>query len=317
MRFCGAVPWCRSVVRSVVRFRGAVPWCRSVVPFLVATAVGRLARRPVDRHNRVVNHRPSRASLAFQILAAVGTLMLLSFSAWADDASDGRRRAQRASQLAAKGKCKQAIGEYDKAIAVLHDPALLFNRAECHRKLGNTEAALEDYNQFLSDLPTAPNRAQVESRIAELKKSGPPSATPVAALPPAGSAGGGGLSAGVAASAASAAKPHSRKPAEETAGPAGGKPHSGEVLVPQAKQVPGAAAGAVDGTGAGNASLVTNQETPQSAPSGATSGDSLTGRPWFWIAVGAVVVGAGIGAYVVFGKEGTSIPMSDLGNYRF
>ncbi|MES1165001.1 MAG: tetratricopeptide repeat protein, partial [Verrucomicrobiota bacterium] len=86
----------------------------------------------------------------------------------ADDIADGRRHAQRASHLSASGKCRQAIGEYDKAIAVLHDPTLLFNRGECHRKLGSVDAALEDYKQFLTDLPSAPNRVEVRARIAEL-----------------------------------------------------------------------------------------------------------------------------------------------------
>ena len=89
-------------------------------------------------------------------------------AARADDAADARRHAQRASALAASGKCKQAVREFDKAMAILRDPALLFNRGECHRKLGDNESALEDYRQFLSDLPRAPNRADVEKRIAEL-----------------------------------------------------------------------------------------------------------------------------------------------------
>ena len=68
----------------------------------------------------------------------------------ADEQAEGRRHAQKASNLAASGKCKQALPEYDQAIALLRDPALLFNRAECHRKLGETAEALEDYNQFLA-----------------------------------------------------------------------------------------------------------------------------------------------------------------------
>jgi len=104
-----------------------------------------------------------------------------------DDAAAGRRHAQRASHLAAGGKCRQAIAEFDKAIAVLHDPTLLFNRGECHRKLGAVDSALEDYKQFLSDLPSAPNRAQVEARIAELgePRKRPANATTVPPVVPA------------------------------------------------------------------------------------------------------------------------------------
>jgi tetratricopeptide (TPR) repeat protein len=226
-----------------------------------------------------------------RIGVALVMFFLLPLSARADDTADGRRHAQRASHLSASGKCKQAIGEYDKAIAVLHDPALLFNRAECHRKLGNTEAALEDYNQFLSDLPAAPNRAQVEARISELKKAAPPS-TPK-----------------MAASATS------RTASRDQSGPSARR--ASPAIVPgldpeRTGQVPGAA----DGRGAGALSF-SRPETSVPPPSSETKDGSLTSRPWFWMALGAVAIGTGIAALVVLDRPGTDVPASDLGNYKF
>jgi hypothetical protein len=58
------------------------------------------------------------------------------------------------------------------------------------------------------------------------------------------------------------------------------------------------------------------EPTSSSSPS-PSGGDSLASRPWFWVALGAVVVGAGVGAYFVLGRDPTNIPRSDLGNYRF
>ncbi len=46
-----------------------------------------------------------------------------------DDAAEARRHAQRASSLAASGKCRQAVAEWTKALAILRDPALLFKTA--------------------------------------------------------------------------------------------------------------------------------------------------------------------------------------------
>ena len=50
--------------------------------------------------------------------------------------AEGRRHARKANQLADVNKCKAAIPEYTKAIRLLKDPTLLFNRAECYRRTG-------------------------------------------------------------------------------------------------------------------------------------------------------------------------------------
>ena len=109
-----------------------------------------------------------RVGWAFAFAFAMALGLSAPVQARGDDAVEARRHAQRASGLAASGKCRQAVAEWNKAMAILRDPALLFNRAECYRKLGDADAAVEDYRQFLSDLPKAPNRAEVERRIAEL-----------------------------------------------------------------------------------------------------------------------------------------------------
>jgi tetratricopeptide (TPR) repeat protein len=87
---------------------------------------------------------------------------------------EGRRHAQKANRLSAAGKCKQAVLEFSAAYRILGDPALLFNRAECLRKLGQTRRALGDYRRFLVELPNAPNRRAVELRIAALEGRPPP-----------------------------------------------------------------------------------------------------------------------------------------------
>jgi tetratricopeptide (TPR) repeat protein len=88
---------------------------------------------------------------------------------YADNAALGRKHAAKASQLASKNKCKGAVVEFSKAYKVLKDATLLFNRAECYRQMGKNDEALRDYEQFLTDMPTAPNRKNVEERIAALR----------------------------------------------------------------------------------------------------------------------------------------------------
>jgi len=237
----------------------------------------------------------------------------------ADDAADGRRHAQRASSLAAAGKCRQAVSEYDKALAVLRDPALLFNRGECHRKLGDFDAALEDYNQFLSDLPKAPNRAEVERRIAELSKK-----KSAAAAPPASARSSTSLP-GRTASAPPTPEPTPRTPAPEVAArPAA--PAATTPIAPRDVTAPPPApmtdeAAAHPGLSLGTpveASSSSSEASSSSSSSFSSSSDtSLVGKPWFWVAVAVVAVGVGVGAFVVFGHDHTNIPQSDLGNYKF
>jgi len=215
-----------------------------------------------------------------------------------DDATEARRHAQRASNLAASGKCRQAVAEWNKAMAILRDPALLFNRAECYRKLGDVDSALEDYRQFLSDMPKAPNRGEVERRIAELsapkekeKEKAPPPPTAVVATPPPAPL--------VARPVApSPPAPHPVAPAEPAPQEAAAPP-----ALPAAPSEP-----------ASNPAL-TLAAPAETAPSGGTDGGIAT-RPWFWITVAAVAVAAGVGAFVFLSRDSTNVPPSALGNYK-
>ena len=108
-----------------------------------------------------------QSSFAIAILVASGFGSLPTFAA--DGNAAGRKHAAKANQLAAKNKCKGAVVEFTKAYQSLKEPTILFNRAECQRKLGNNTDALMDYELFLAEMPSAPNRASVEARIAALR----------------------------------------------------------------------------------------------------------------------------------------------------
>lgn len=108
-----------------------------------------------------------RRSAALGVAAAV---LLAAGAAGADPREEGRKHVARANQLAAAGHCRSALPEYTRGHELLKDPAILFNRAECHRKLGELERAVEDYREFLAGLPSAPNRRSVEQRIVELER---------------------------------------------------------------------------------------------------------------------------------------------------
>jgi len=122
-----------------------------------------------------------KSSLAIAMLIVFGTVSLPTFAA--DSLAAGRKHAAKANQLAAKNKCKSAVVEFTKAYQSLKDPTILFNRAECQRKLGNNTDALMDYELFLAEMPAAPNRASVEARMAALREVVKAESAAVPAIP--------------------------------------------------------------------------------------------------------------------------------------
>ena len=74
-----------------------------------------------------------------------------------------------------------ALAEFREAYRLKPDPSFLFNIAQCHRKLGETDAALDFYRKYLRSLPDAPNRADVERIVADLRSR--QTSAPAAAMP--------------------------------------------------------------------------------------------------------------------------------------
>src|SRR6185312_14359127 len=135
--------------------------------------VRRVAERPQD--SGAVGLRPAagpggagamrRAALVAAYLLGVYLLAFgpSALAASSKDLSEGRRHLHKANALAADAKCDAAVREYTFAYQKLHDPVVLFNRAECYRRLGQNDAAVSDYRAFLDAVPRAPNRAEVEA----------------------------------------------------------------------------------------------------------------------------------------------------------
>jgi hypothetical protein len=96
-------------------------------------------------------------------------------------AKDGKDARARADAHADKGRryydlrrYDQAIKEFEAAYELDADPAHLYNIAQAHRVASHIPQAIEAYQSYLNRFPNAPNRADVERRIAELKESGRP-----------------------------------------------------------------------------------------------------------------------------------------------
>jgi tetratricopeptide (TPR) repeat protein len=67
-------------------------------------------------------------------------------------------------------KYQEAAEEYEKAYLAAPDPVMLYNIGQCHRFNNQPEEASRFYKSYLRNSPNAPNRADVEKKIAEMEK---------------------------------------------------------------------------------------------------------------------------------------------------
>jgi tetratricopeptide (TPR) repeat protein len=200
--------------------------------------------------------------------------------AGAGGAAEGKSHLKRANALAGEGDCKAAIEEYSKAYDLLDDPVVLFNRGECYRRTGDGENAVDDYREFLERVPSAPNRADVEAKILALDAPEPAART----------------------SAADAKTPPPLKPAETPA------PKVAETRAPPPPPI--ASPPSPDTKFEPAVAIRTTAPAEDAGPGGGP-------RPWVWIALTALAVGAAVGSYLVFRPHDEPTPNTPLGNYRF
>jgi tetratricopeptide (TPR) repeat protein len=102
---------------------------------------------------------------------ALGALVLLAGAARAEDRSPdeiARRHHDRGTTFYNLGQFEEAIGEYRKGYEQKADPVFLYNIGQAYRQLGALDRALFFYRRYLSTMPGAPNRAQVEQLVIEL-----------------------------------------------------------------------------------------------------------------------------------------------------
>ena len=74
------------------------------------------------------------------------------------------------AQLYKTSNYRQALAEFSKAYTLSKKPGLLFNIARCHEVMANLEQAVKYYRMYLAQVPKAPKRSLVESRLGNLEK---------------------------------------------------------------------------------------------------------------------------------------------------
>jgi hypothetical protein len=116
--------------------------------------------------------------------ALVTFVVLYSFPALADARTEAREHFRKGSRAFDLGAYEEAIQEYGAAYRIIDDPALLYNLGQANRLGGHAAEALHLYKVYLSKKPDAPNRAEVENKIAELQKLVDQETKAKKALPP-------------------------------------------------------------------------------------------------------------------------------------
>jgi iron complex outermembrane receptor protein len=240
-------------------------------------------------------------------LATLAVLMVLAGAgpSWAAESSKDPKQEAKAHFTAGQShynlnEFSDALREFKEGYRLYPDPVFLYNLGQCERQLNHPEEAIRFYRSFLREQPKAPNRQEVQGKIAELEavlknKSADPVAPPPAPLEPA-------------------------KPAPLPVEPP--KPAVAPTPVPAPLPEPSPATPAATPTlpatppvnaeiAGGSADRVDLTATPEPAPE--TASTPVYKRWWFWTAAAAVAVGAGVGIYFATAGGGASAPSSDLG----
>lgn len=104
------------------------------------------------------------------LLCLLSFLAVTANRALADERAVAREHYAKGTKAFDLGLYDEAIKEYMAAYQVIDDPALLYNIAQGHRLAGHSAEALRFYRVYLAKVPASKNRAEVETKIAELQK---------------------------------------------------------------------------------------------------------------------------------------------------
>jgi tetratricopeptide (TPR) repeat protein len=189
--------------------------------------------------------------------------------------TEARRLYDQATAAFGVGNYAEAAENYEASFKLHPDAALLYNAAQAYRMAGNQQRALQLYRNFVRLYGDNPRTEDARNHAAALEKA-------------------------IAGTATSGVAPAPTSTPADTAP----RPPSPELAPPPSQ---GVSLSAPPPPGQPPA-LVEQQATPANADE---SGPSVLGRPWFWVVVGAAVVGGTVAILLATRKD--TYPDATLG----
>src|SRR4051794_8704930 len=97
---------------------------------------------------------------------AVAVIVLIGSGAARADARDQARSLYEAGTAHYNlGEVKEALSDFQGAYRLVHEPTLLFNIAQCYRRMDQPQKAAELYRAYRREQPDAANRAEVDRLV--------------------------------------------------------------------------------------------------------------------------------------------------------
>lgn len=211
------------------------------------------------------------------MVAAMVLALVSSAGAAEEKKTEARRLYDEATAAFGVGNYAEAAEKYEGSFKLHPDAALLYNAAQAYRMAGNQQRALQLYRNFVRLYGDNPRAEDARNHAAALEKAiatGKPAAV---APPPTGTP----------------ADPAMVTPSPE--------------LAPTPPPV--VSLGAPPQQPAQPPALIAQQATP--AGSADEASQSLVRRPWFWVVVGAAVIGGTVAVLVATRKD--TYPDATLG----
>lgn len=116
-------------------------------------------------------------TLMLVVTLCVGVL-LGATPAVANKRAQAMARFEKGEKLYEEGEYEDALRAFQTAYKLEPIPLLFVNIAQCHRQLGNHEAAIAAFERYLEAEPDAPNRSEIEDILITERSILEPAAPP-------------------------------------------------------------------------------------------------------------------------------------------
>lgn len=107
--------------------------------------------------------------IASLLAVVITAITFIDHQGRADEIADARRSFVSGMKHFDLGELNAALSDFKDGYRAKEDPVFLYNIAQCYRLMHENQDAVRYYRLYISRSPDAPNRTEVERRIAALE----------------------------------------------------------------------------------------------------------------------------------------------------